>query len=43
MFRLGLHLHPRKKRLNRAGTGIDFTGFIIKPGRTYLRRASLSG
>lgn len=40
--RLGLHLHPRQKHLNRADTGIDFTGFIIKPGRTYLRRTSLA-
>jgi len=40
---LGLHLHPGKKHLNRADTGIDFTGFIIKPGRIYLRRTSLSG
>jgi hypothetical protein len=39
---LGLHLHPGKKHLNRADTGIDFTGFIIKPGRTYLRQTSLS-
>ena len=39
---LGLHLHPSKKHLNRADTGIDFTGFIIKPGRTYLRQTSLS-
>jgi RNA-directed DNA polymerase len=43
MSRLGLHLHPRKKHLNRADSGIDFTGFIIKPGRTYLRQTSLSG
>ena len=43
MSRLGLHLHPRKKHLNRADMGIDFTGFIIKPGRTYLRQTSLSG
>lgn len=41
--RLSLHLHPRKKHLNRADTGIDFTGFIIKPGRVYLRRTSLAG
>jgi RNA-directed DNA polymerase len=41
--RLGLHLHPNKKQLNRADAGIDFTGFIIKPGRTYLRQTSLSG
>ncbi|MFH1158878.1 MAG: RNA-directed DNA polymerase [Pseudomonadota bacterium] len=40
--KLGLHLHPDKKHLNRADAGIDFTGFIIKPGRTYLRRTSLA-
>ena len=40
---LGLHLHPRKKQLNRAEVGINFTGFIIKPGRIYLRQTSLSG
>ena len=39
--RLGLRLHPSKKHLNRADTGIDFTGFIIKPGRVYLRQSSL--
>jgi RNA-directed DNA polymerase len=39
---LALHLHPGKKHLNRADTGIDFTGFVIKPGRTYLRQTSLS-
>jgi RNA-directed DNA polymerase len=38
-----LRLHPRKKILNRADAGIDFTGFIIKPGRIYLRQTSLSG
>lgn len=41
--RLALRLHPSKKHLNRADAGIDFTGFIIKPGRTYLRQTSLSG
>jgi retron-type reverse transcriptase len=41
--RLTLRLHPNKKHLNRADTGIDFTGFIIKPGRIYLRQSSLSG
>ena len=40
--RLALHLHPNKKHLNLADQGIDFTGFIIKPGRVYLRRTSLS-
>ncbi len=39
---LCLHLHPNKKHLNRADTGIDFTGFIIKPGRTYLRQTSIA-
>jgi len=41
--KLRLHLHPHKKHVNRAESGIDFTGFIIKPGRTYLRQTSLSG
>jgi RNA-directed DNA polymerase len=40
---LALRLHPNKKHLNRAEAGIDFTGFIIKPGRAYLRQTSLSG
>lgn len=39
---LALRLHPGKKHLNRVDKGIDFTGFIIKPGRTYLRQTSLS-
>ncbi|TXH00344.1 MAG: RNA-directed DNA polymerase [Candidatus Moraniibacteriota bacterium] len=40
---LALHLHPHKKHINLADRGIDFTGFIIKPGRNYLRQTSLSG
>lgn len=40
--RLALRLHPNKKQINLADKGIDFTGFIIKPGRTYLRQTSLS-
>jgi hypothetical protein len=40
--RLALSLHPNKKHLNLADRGIDFTGFIIRPGRVYLRRTSLS-
>ena len=40
--RLAVHLHPNKKHLNLVGTGIDFIGFIIKPGRAYLRQTSLS-
>lgn len=40
---LSLHLHPNKKHINLADTGIDFTGFIIKPGRVYLRKTTLSG
>lgn len=39
--RLRLHLHPNKIWLNRADTGIDFVGFIIKPGRNYMRRSAL--
>ncbi len=39
---LDIRLHPDKKWLNRAEAGINFVGFIIKPGRTYLRRSSLS-
>jgi RNA-directed DNA polymerase len=40
--KLEIRLHPNKKWLNRADAGINFVGFIIKPGRTYLRRTSLS-
>ncbi|NCC21439.1 MAG: hypothetical protein EOM26_03140 [Alphaproteobacteria bacterium] len=40
--RLKLALHPRKKWINRVEKGIDFTGFRILPGRTYLRNSSLS-
>jgi len=39
---LGLKLHPKKKQLYPAHQGINFVGFIIKPGRTYLRNTSLS-
>lgn len=39
---LALRLHPNKTWLNRADAGINFVGFIIKPGRTYLRQTSLS-
>lgn len=38
---LAMRLHPHKKWLNRADKGVDFVGFIIKPGRTYLRQTSL--
>lgn len=40
--KLAIRLHPKKKNLNLVDRGIDFTGFIIKPGRTYLRQTSLS-
>jgi len=40
--KLAIHLHPNKKHLNLVETGIDFTGFIIKPGRVYLRQSSLA-
>lgn len=39
---LRMKLHPNKKWLNRVDKGIDFIGFVIKPGRTYLRQMSLS-
>ncbi len=39
---IALRLHPNKKYINLADKGIDFTGFIIKPGRVYLRQTSLS-
>ncbi|MGE0109788.1 MAG: reverse transcriptase/maturase family protein [Bdellovibrionales bacterium] len=41
-WRLNLHLHPNKKKLHAAADGIDFVGFIIKPGRTYLRNMTLA-
>lgn len=40
--KLSLHLHPNKTHINLVQNGFDFTGFIIKPGRTYLRQTSLS-
>jgi len=40
--RLKLHLHPNKKHINLADKGIDFTGFIIKPGRVYLRQTAMA-
>jgi retron-type reverse transcriptase len=40
--KLSLHLHPNKKHINLVDRGFDFTGFIIKPGRVYLRQTSLS-
>lgn len=39
--KLSLHLHPNKIWLNRVDKGIDFVGFLIKPGRVYLRQSSL--
>jgi hypothetical protein len=39
---LALRLHPDKTWLNRADAGIDFVGFIIKPGRVYLRRGTVA-
>jgi retron-type reverse transcriptase len=40
--KLLIHLHPNKKHLNLVDKGIDFTGFVIKPGRVYLRQTSLA-
>lgn len=39
---LQLHLHPYKKHLNLIHSGVDFTGFVIKPGRTYIRHSTIS-
>jgi len=39
---LGLHLHPNKIWLNKVDKGIDFVGFVIKPGRVYMRNYSLN-
>jgi hypothetical protein len=39
---LGLHLHPGKIWLNKIEAGINFAGFIIRPGRTYLRRSTVN-
>ena len=39
---LAIHFHPNKKHLNLVDKGIDFTGFIMKPGRVYLRQTGLS-
>lgn len=39
--KLALRFHPNKKHINLVDKGIDFTGFIIKPGRTYLRQMAL--
>lgn len=41
--KLGLKLHPNKVHLNLVHHGINFTGFIIKPGRCYLRRSTVAG
>lgn len=40
--KLSLHLHPNKTKTNLVQNGFDFIGFVVKPGRTYLRQASLS-
>ena len=40
--RLKLKLHPHKKSINTAFSGIDFVGFIIKPNRMYLRKRTLN-
>lgn len=40
--KLSLHLHPNKTKTNLVQKGFDFIGFVVKPGRTYLRQSSLS-
>ncbi len=39
--KLALHLHPNKTKTNLVQNGFDFIGFVVKPGRTYLRQSSL--
>lgn len=39
--RLRLRLHPRKTQMNLLERGLNFIGFIIKPGRCYLRRSTV--
>jgi hypothetical protein len=40
--KLSLHLHPNKTHINLVQNGFDFIGFVVKPGRIYLRQSSLS-
>ncbi len=40
--KLSLHLHPNKTHINLVQNGFDFIGFVVKPGRMYLRQSSLS-
>lgn len=34
-------LHPRKKLINKLSVGVDFVGFVIKPGRILLRKKTI--
>jgi len=38
---LALRLHPNKIQINLVEKGIDFVGFVIKPGRSYLRQTTI--
>lgn len=40
--KLNLGIHPNKVWLNLADKGVDFIGFIIKPGRVYVRHSTLN-
>ena len=40
--RLGIRFHPNKKSLQHVHHGVPFVGFIIKPGRIYLRQSTIS-
>ncbi len=42
MDKLDIHLHPNKKQINLVEKGINFTGFIIKPERVYLRQTAVA-
>ncbi len=40
--KLGLRFHPNKKSIRPVHQGFAFVGFIIKPGRTYLRQSTIA-
>ncbi|MEW3780776.1 RNA-directed DNA polymerase [Pseudomonas aeruginosa] len=39
--KLSMRLHPNKTKSNLVQNGFDFIGFVVKPGRVYLRQTSL--
>lgn len=39
--KLAIKFHPNKTQINTVDTGVNFVGYIIKPYRKYLRRATV--